>query len=159
MARARSLTPGTPEPAVVLALDPGRAKCGIAVVEKACVAGDRPRVLHREIAETARVVARVLPLVAQHGAQTLLVGNATGGASLARALREALPEVPLRLVEEAFTSQRARRRFLQENQPRGLQRLIPAGLRTPPVPVDDYAALLLAEDFFAAVSETPEPRP
>ena len=27
--------------------------------------------------------------------------------------------------------------------------LVPSGLRMPPVPVDDYAALLLAEDFFA----------
>jgi len=68
--------------------------------------------------------------------------------------------VPVQLVEEAFTSQRARRRFLQEHQPRGFQRLLPSGLRTPPVPIDDYAALLLAEDFFAGVSGgTPEPRP
>ncbi len=52
-------------------------------------------------------------------------------------------------VNEAFTSQRARARFLAENQPRGLQRLLPRSLRTPPVPVDDYAAVLLAEDFFA----------
>ncbi len=149
-----------PEPTVVLALDPGRAKCGIAVVCQAASGGDRPRVLHREIVEAARVVARVLPLVAQHGVETLLVGNATGGTVLARALREALPEVPVQLVEEAFTSQRARSRYLQEHQPRGLQRLLPPGLRTPPVPIDDYAALLLAEDFFVAASgATPKPRP
>lgn len=154
-------TGGAPDPAIVLALDPGRAKCGIAVVEKAPAPGDKPRVLHREIVETPRVVARVLPLIAQHGVEALLVGNATGGAMLARALREALPHgFPIRLVEEAFTSQRAKGRFLQENQPRGLQRLLPAGLRSPPVPIDDYAALLLAEDFFAAVNAaTPESHP
>jgi RNase H-fold protein (predicted Holliday junction resolvase) len=143
------VTSGVFDPAVVLALDPGRAKCGIAVVEKASPPGDKPRVLHREIVETARVVARVLPLVTLHGVATVLVGNATGGHALARALRDALPEgFPVHLVEEAFSSQRARNRYLQEHQPRGWQRLVPPGLRLPPVPVDDYAALLLAEDFF-----------
>ena len=149
---------GSDEPlAVVLALDPGRAKCGLAVVARIAdqdgpgAAGRTTRVLHREVVETERVVARVLPLLAAHGAQVVLVGDATGGSVLARALKDALPPtLPVTLVDEAFTSQRARRRFLQEHQPRGLQRLLPAGLRTPPVPVDDYAAVLLAEDYLAA---------
>jgi hypothetical protein len=58
-----------------------------------------------------------------------------------------LPLVP---VDEAFTSQRARARFHLENPPRGLARLVPPGLRTPPRAFDDYVAVLLAEDYFAA---------
>lgn len=140
----------------MLALDPGRAKCGLAIVRRPDTGpGNSPRVLHREIVDAERVVARVLPLARDHGVESVLVGDATGGTVLARALKDALalsatPDLPVVLVNEAFTSQRARRRFLQEHQPRGLARLVPRGLRVPPVPVDDYAAVLLAEDFFAA---------
>ena len=81
----------------------------------------------------------------------MLIGNATRGAVLLRALREAVPpEMTIQSVDEAFTSQRARQRFGLENPPRGLRRLIPPGLRTPPRPYDDYVAVLLAEDYFAA---------
>jgi RNase H-fold protein (predicted Holliday junction resolvase) len=161
---AVSAAPGPP--IVVFAIDPGRVKCGLAVVMRdddtppAPKDGARPfampglHIRHREIVGTERVVARVLSLLPAHPVEAVLVGDATGGTSLARALRDALqvagrPSLPVLLVNEAFTSQRARARFFAENQPRGLQRLLPRGLRTPPVPVDDYAAVLLAEDFFA----------
>ena len=97
-------------------------------------------------------MARVLALFSDHPAlDALLIGNATRGAILRRALRDALPPtLPVHAVEEAFTSQRARVRFGIENPPRGWQRLVPPGMRTPPRPYDDYVAVLLAEDWFAA---------
>lgn len=133
----------------MLAIDPGTAKCGLAVVARGI--GNTPhRVLHREVAETERLVARVLPLIAAHPVEAVLIGNATRGPQLLRALRACLPEtLQIQAVEEAFTSQRARKRFHLENPPRGLLRLVPAGMRTPPRPFDDYVAVLLAEDFFA----------
>ena len=163
---AASAAPGPP--IVVFAIDPGRVKCGIAVVARDDLepnpdsTGPAPcsRVCHREIVETQRLVARVLSLLPGHPIEALLVGDATGGNVLARALRDALhaagrPSLPVLLVNEAFTSQRARARFLAENQPRGLQRLLPRSLRIPPVPIDDYAAVLLAEDFFAGSAPSP----
>ena len=134
---------------VVLALDPGSHRCGLAVVRRG--GEGKPVVLHREVIERSEVIERALALAQAHGAETVLVGDATGGAAIARALREALPaSTPVRRVDEAFTSERARRRFLDENPPRGLLRLVPRGLRSPSRPYDDYAATLLAEDFFAA---------
>lgn len=150
-------------PLTVLAIDPGSVKCGVAVVRRAPSgepdpdAGQPPptrhQVLHREITERNRLVARVLPLVAAHAVDVVLVGDATGGAALRRALRDALdPDLPVHAVDEAFTTQRARQRFHFENPPRGWRRLVPPGFRTPPRPFDDYVAVLLAEDFFAADS-------
>jgi RNase H-fold protein (predicted Holliday junction resolvase) len=148
-------------PAVVLAVDPGSRKCGVAVVRRERE-GDRPTPLHREVVERERLVARVLPLVSAHHVEAVLVGDATGGSVLARALRAALPAgVAVYPVDEAFTSQRARRRYFGDNPPRGLGRLVPAGFRTPPRPYDDYVAVILAEDFFAAslTGERPAPGP
>lgn len=136
--------------ATVLSIDPGTTKCGIAVVTRD--EDSRCRALHREVCETERLVVRVLLLLAEHSVvRAVLIGNATNSAPLARALKAALPpSLPLHRVEEAFTSQRARVRFRLENPPRGFERLLPPGLRTPPRPYDDYVAVLLAEDFFAA---------
>ena len=147
-------------PTVVLAVDPGSQKCGLAVVRRE--PGGPPTPLHRDVVERERLVARVLPLISAHRVEAVLVGDATGGAVLARALRAALPAgVAVHTVDEAFTSQRARRRFFGDNPARGFGRLVPAGFRTPPRPYDDYVAVILAEDFFAArpAGEPPEPRP
>lgn len=141
----------------LLAIDPGTAKCGIAVVQQR--ADGTAAALHREVVETARLVARVLPLVAAHHIVTVLIGNATNSSPLRKALRAALPEeIAVVPVEEAFTSQRARVRFQLENPPRGWQKLVPPGLRTPPRPYDDYVAQLLAEDYFAATAAEEEAR-
>ncbi len=136
-------------PQTVLSIDPGTTKCGIAIVTRED--DGRCRALHREVCEAERLVARVLSLLGEHvSVDAVLIGNATNSAPLARALQASLSQsLPLHRVEEAFTSQRARVRFRLENPPRGLERLLPPGLRTPPRPYDDYVAVLLAEDFFA----------
>jgi RNase H-fold protein (predicted Holliday junction resolvase) len=131
-----------------LAIDPGTAKCGIAVVERTA---DVPRTLHREIVPTPELTARIIALTAASRIVTVLIGNATNGKKLAQELRAALPiETAIHSVPEAYTSERARVRYDRENPPKGWHRLIPTGLRTPPEPYDDYVAVLLAEDYFAA---------
>ena len=145
----------------VLAVDPGTVKCGIAIVVAVQAAPEMPpktRALHREVVETERLVARVLQITAQFPqVGEILVGNATNGKTLFRALRAAFPEtLPLHLAEEAFSSQRARARFHLENPPRGWQRLVPVGMRTPPRPYDDYVAQIIAEDY---LKNLPTPHP
>ena len=76
--------------------------------------------------------------------------NIAGGGKLAEALRTAIPKISVKLVDEKFSSTRARARFFQENPPRGIRRLIPRGLLTPERPYDDYVALILAEDYLHA---------
>jgi len=128
----------------VLAIDPGRQKCGLAVVS----AG--PTVHFREIVETERVVARLLQLLPEQRFERVLMGDGTQSAPLSRAVREALAgRVEVELVPEAFTSQRARERLARESLPKGLLRFVPVGMRTPARPYDDYVAILLAEDWFA----------
>jgi hypothetical protein len=150
---SRQRPASSPVPATVLAIDPGRFKCGTAVVRLAVQedAPDRLTVLHHDITGAEHLVARALHLITAHNVTIVLIGDATNGKALARSLREALPEqVPIEMVPEAFTSQRARTRYCQENPPAGWRRLLPTGLRTPPYPYDDYVAVLLAEDWFAA---------
>ena len=136
----------------LLAIDPGRSKCGIAVVT------ETGQVKHRQIVETARLVVAVAPLIASFDVSRLLLGDGTHSATLRKALQSSIPAVPTECVPEAFTSQRARLRWWQVNPPLGAARLVPTTLRTPPVPWDDWVAVILAEDWLAARSSDPQPQ-
>lgn len=129
----------------VLAVDPGRVKCGLAIVDT------HDGVLARGIVATDVVALVAEKWVAQHRPTLLVVGK---GTSL-RELRARLERVGLPLViqPEENTTLLARDRYYEENPPRGWQRLVPRGLLTPPVPVDDYAAVLIAESFLARAPE------
>ena len=134
----------------VLAIDPGTAKCGIAVVT---IRGG-PATLHREIVPTEQAVCRVAALIPLHALSTVLIGDATGGKVLARSLRDTLPpDIALYTVSETRTSERARARYTRENPPKDWRRFLPTGLQTPSEPYDDYAAIILAEDWLAQQEE------
>ena len=135
-----------PPPETVLAIDPGRAKCGLAVVSGPAP----PECLERAVVETARLTLAVAEVLRRRpDVSQMLIGGGTNGATLRRALADTFPQMPLLVVDEYNTSHRARQRFLQENPAFGWRRLLPSGLRSPETPYDDYAALMLAEDYFS----------
>ena len=135
---------------IVLAIDPGRSKCGVAV----CTPrddSDRPRILHREVVPTDKLVVNVTALVDAHKPDVVLIGDGTQSATLRKAVAKVLPDgLALHEVPEAFTSQRVRARLQKEWLPKGLIRLLPTGMRPPPKAYDDYVAALLAEDWLLA---------
>jgi RNase H-fold protein (predicted Holliday junction resolvase) len=130
------------EAASVLAIDPGRAKCGVAVVQQDGQALYRGIVAMESFAET------ITALIAAYHPQALVCGNGTGSKPILQILRVAAPALPLELVDETRTSERARARFVHENKPPLLQRLLPRSLRSPWLPYDDYVAVLLAERYW-----------
>jgi len=127
----------------VLAIDPGREKCGLALVSG-------KGALHKEVVPREDVALIVAHLAAEHILDKVIVGNGTGGGGLAEDLRASVA-VPVEMVDETLSSRRARDRFFEDNPPRGLRRLIPRGLLTPDRPYDDYVALILAEDYLNRV--------
>jgi RNase H-fold protein (predicted Holliday junction resolvase) len=137
----------------VLAIDPGSAKCGLAVVTGPAILR-----LQLSIVETQRLVVEVaaarrrFPQIAR-----LLIGNGTGNAVLRRTLASSFPQFPLQVVDEHGSSARARSRFCAEIPGPGLRRFLPPGMRVPEQPYDDFAALLLAEDYFSRNTGTTPP--
>jgi RNase H-fold protein (predicted Holliday junction resolvase) len=127
---------------VALSIDPGSAKCGIAVV------GERSGVLAREILPTAEVPGALEALIKVHKPDIILLGSGTTAKKLKAAILPALQGLPLEIVNEKHSTERARAYYFREHPPRGLWKLVPLGLQVPPVPYDDYAAAILAEDWF-----------
>lgn len=125
----------------VIAIDPGREKCGVVVVSSS------GQVAFRAVVETADVAATVERLAKRHDIRRVVMGAGTASSPLTSELRERLG-VEIVRVDERFSTLEARRRYFAENPPKGWRRLIPLSLQVPPVAYDDYAALLLAERYF-----------
>ena len=128
----------------VLAIDPGREKCGLAVVTD-------KEVLHKEVVPRKSVLCIVAALVAECPVDKIIVGNGTGGSKLVEDLQ--VSAVPVEMIDETLSSRRARARFFEDNPPKGIRRLVPRGLLTPDHPYDDYVAIILAEDYLNSCRE------
>lgn len=131
---------------IVLAIDPGREKCGLAVVHK------EQGVICKTIIATPELAEATASLAASYNLTTVIIGNSTTSRT-AQAELAAISvngkKITLISVNEYRSTDEARKRYWRDNPPKGLKRLIPTGLQVPPVPVDDYAAVILAERYFA----------
>ena len=122
----------------VLAIDPGREKCGVAVL-----ASDG-RVLVQEVVATAALDAAVGALIRAYE-PNVIMGNGTTSADAKKRV-EALG-VSVTLVDEYRTTDAAKCAYWEAHPPRGWRRLMPRGMLVPPVPVDDFVAVILAQRF------------
>lgn len=134
-------------PHIILAIDPGRDKCGIAVVT---FAGE---VLAQEVISADALGARAGELARRHGVSVIVVGDRTGADAALEALESALPEIETAAVNEHRSTEEARRLYFREHPPHGWRRLIPVSLQSPPRPYDDYVAVILAQRYLRRGTE------
>jgi RNase H-fold protein (predicted Holliday junction resolvase) len=125
----------------VMAVDPGRDKCGIAVVRADGEA------LAQEIVPVVELGARARALGRSYQIAVIVVGDRTGSDTALAALESALPEIETVTVDEHRSSEEARRLYFRRHPPRGWRRLLPLTLQTPPRPCDDYVAVILARRY------------
>lgn len=126
----------------IVAFDPGR-NVGVAYVSQ-----------DGELLEHRIVELRDVPLLDLPRSAAVVVGGGTGRRQLVAALRTAGHD-PV-VVDERSTTLEAKDLYYQRHPPRGWVRLLPRGMRTPPVPLDDYAAYAIALRWLAEQGR-PEP--
>jgi RNase H-fold protein (predicted Holliday junction resolvase) len=129
-------------PPAVLGIDPGTRKCGYAVVTGV---GSTP--LDLGIVPTERLAESLRALVACYPIGAVALGSGTHTATVGEIV--AALGLPVSVVDERDTTLLARERYFRANPPRGWRRLVPRGMLLPPRPIDDYAALLIAERLLA----------
>lgn len=144
----------------VLAVDPGSDKCGLAVV------APNGAIIALAVVRTAQVQAQAEVMLIEHVPAFFIVGDGTWSRKVRPALEQALararaaaPQVTLpaslQSTSERHTTERARQEYFKANPPRGLWRLVPLGLQVPSVPIDDYAAAVMAMDFLKSLPSPP----
>jgi len=132
---------------VLIGFDPGRDKCGIAVVQVQALAPMELKVLHREVVPSAAALSRLQTLRQQFQAEQVILGNQTTAQAWKSQLESILPPQQIVLVDERHSSQEARQRYWDFYPPQGWQRLLPKGMRVPAKAYDDLVALILVERY------------
>jgi len=126
---------------MILGFDPGRQKCGLAVM------GLDRKIHYHQVVTAEQVITTIQGLRQVFPISLLVMGDQTT-AKVWQAKLQDLPQ-PLRviLVDERYSSLEARDRYWQMYPPKGLYRLVPTGLRTAPRQLDDIVAIVLIERY------------
>jgi len=126
---------------MILAIDPGREKCGVAVL------GTDGKIVESGIVARAEIKDTVYHYLAKHRITALVVGKSAFGKEVEKELSRLELKTNLIFISEKNSTLEARRRYWKDNKPKGWWKLLPTTMRVPPVPVDDYAAIVLGERY------------
>jgi len=149
----------------ILGIDPGREKCGVAVV--AVDPGSRRKMgqgpvitsaaamsqygltlLHHDVISADLMLKAIASLVLRFDVSNLVLGNQTTSAAWHAKLKDTV-KIPISLIDERNSTLEARDRYWMMYPASGLSRWVPQALRTIPGPVDGIVAILLVERYLA----------
>lgn len=125
----------------VLGIDPGRDKCGVAVLNSA------GEIIFQRVIATADLEAALKNLVAQNEIELAILGDGTTHKAAEKILRAV--GLSVQIVDEKHTTEEARRLYWKKNPPRGWRKLLPTSMQVPPEPVDAIVAEILVRRFLA----------
>lgn len=126
-----------------IAIDPGREKTGIALLSSEGFCKWHGIIASDELATS------IADLMSRHKVDFLVMGSGTSSRQKKELLQTHFPDTKLYTINEYKTTEQARKLYFQKNPPRGLKRLIPIGMQTPPGPIDDYAAIIIGRKYLA----------
>jgi len=131
----------------ILAIDPGRDKCGFAAMQ-----GDGG-VLEQKVIRTAELAAVVQAAVCAYRPTALIIGNGTTSKAAQNIIKQTVPDLQLIAVDEYRTTDDAKKRYWMVHPPLGWRHFLPVTMQVPPVPVDDFVAVILAERYIRKVEK------
>ena len=127
---------------IVVGFDPGRLKCGLALMTTS------RQLISHEVVPSEEALNRLQSLHRQYNFNLLVMGDQTTSKTWKKQITSVLPDtVKVVLVDERYSSLEARDRYWELYPPTGLTNLIPKGMRQPPRPVDDFVAIVLIERY------------
>lgn len=122
-----------------MGIDPGRDKCGVAVLT---LMGD---IKFQRVVATEELDTVIKNLAAQFKIKSVILGNGTTHKAAAQKVSAA--GLKFQLVDEKHTTEEARREYWKKNPPRGWRKLLPTSMQVPPEPVDAIVAEILVRRF------------
>ena len=124
---------------MIIGVDPGKDKCGVAVLNSS---GD---VKFSEVIPTIDFELTLKKLSAQFEVEQVILGNGTTHSAAEKKILSL--NFPVKVVDEKFTTEEARREYWKQNPPHGWRKLLPTSMQVPPVPVDNIVAEILVKRF------------
>jgi RNase H-fold protein (predicted Holliday junction resolvase) len=151
-------------PPLYLGFDPGKDKCGLALVDSQNTIHWHQVIPTEQVTATLKTICKITD---QTGGQSLdetgetisidciILGDQTQSKYWKNVLQTTLPNLKIVTIDERYSSLEARSRYWEMYPPSLWQRLIPQGLRQPPRPVDDIVAIVLVERYLGKL-ESPQ---
>lgn len=129
---------------LILGIDPGSSKSGVALLDK------DGNILRLELILMDNFQSGLQQFLREDKPIVCVLGDGTTSSSMQKALEGLLPEIKVVVRDESYSTEEARKLYWEMTPPQGWRRLLPLGLLTPPVPLDAYAAVVLARRYIAA---------
>lgn len=127
---------------IFLGFDPGRDKCGLALVT------NEQQILYHEVVKSEDAMASIQELWSKYQPDKLIIGNLTTSKQWKQKISDKLNlSEKIVFVDEKNSTLEARERYWQMYPSKGLSRLIPQSLKVPPRPIDDIVAIILIERY------------
>ena len=124
---------------MIAAIDPGRDKCGLVVVD------NEQFVLEQKILAREKIKESILAIDDKYNLEIVVLGDGTASEEIKRELAEV--GLVIHIIDERNSTLEAKELYWQENPPCWWRKLIPVSLQMPPQAIDDYAALVLARRY------------
>ena len=130
---------------MLMAIDPGRDKCGLVVMDKL------GEIHYQKVIATDTLRAAIFDITSNFKVQIIILGDGTTSKIAEKNILEFLEinnrSIPIKMVDESHTTEEARKLYWEKNPPHGWRRLLPTSMQVPPEPVDDLVAEILARRF------------
>lgn len=110
----------------ILGIDPGKDKTGAALCEES------GKILRCEVLLMEHFLASLQKFLDHVPVTECVLGNGTTSASMQKTLLAAYPDLAIHIIDEAHSTEEARQLYWKLHPPKGLMKLIPLGMRTPP---------------------------
>lgn len=157
---------------MILGFDPGRDKCGIAVMKRSTQPSQEPQIAYAEVVPAADALRTVQSLINRYPISTIVMGDQTMSREWHRKIKQSLVEqeshhsqvypnqsstlkkqspVEVVLIDERYSSLEARDRYWSIHPPKGVHKIIPQSLRSIPRPIDDVVAVILIERYWNTI--------
>lgn len=127
-----------------MGIDPGRDKCGVAVLNAS------GKIKFQRVVATDELDRVIKSLAAEFEIAVVILGDGTTHKSAAEKVSAA--GLKFQLVDEKHTTEEARRLYWKKNPPRGWRKLLPTSMQVPPEPVDAIVAEILVRRFLTNVA-------
>lgn len=133
---------------LILGFDPGRDKCGLAVMSE-----EDLQLHYHQVVSATDATSSINRLLQKFSISIVVMGDRTTSIQWQQQLKEVLPtSVEIFRVDEHNSTLEARDLYWQMYPPKGLTKLLPPGLREPPRPIDDLVAILLIKRYLKATN-------
>lgn len=130
----------------ILAIDPGREKCGLAVVNGSGEA------IFLAIVPTTNLASSLKGILGADPIEYIALGDGTNNNDIFLTIKKINSQIKIIIVDEKNTTYDARELYWRKNPPTGWQKLLPLGLRNISKPIDDYAAWLIGKKSLTEIN-------